>query len=138
MSNEAKTPCYSVSITRSDSIRRSYHTRRPIGTLRHRSHRSNQTVHTDRPEIPVLDEVKFDLIRSVRSHQGHPVQTRTDTIKIIHQTINRIEQSTSQEIEDISTDIQGAACYLTSVTAVVMEQEKTVEQEKQRHLRSIQ
>ena len=94
MSNEAKTPCYSVSITRSDSIRRSYHTRRPsVPYDIDPTDRTNSTYGSTRNSV--LDEVKFDIIRHVRLHQDHPAQTRTDTIKIIHRTINRIEQSTS-------------------------------------------
>ena len=55
--------------------------------------RTNSTYGSTRNSVH--DEVKFDKIRHFQLRQGHPVQTRTDTIKIIHRTINRIEQSTS-------------------------------------------
>ena len=118
-----------------------------IGTLRHRSHRSNnQYIRIDQKFRTRRSRFRYNSTRPITSRSSsinkngydkdHPQNDQSNqTIDIskkstIDQPSNNYFDRYYQELEVIF-DIQGAACYLTPVTAVVMEQEKTVEQEKQ-------
>ena len=118
-----------------------------IGTLRHRSHRSNkQYIRIDQKFRTRRSQIRYNSTRPITSRSSStnkngydkdhsPNDQSNQTIDIPkkstieHPSNNKFDRY-YQEFE-VALDIQGAACYLTSVTAVVMEQEKTVEQEKQ-------